>query len=50
MSTVTNFDWYSPEYAYRYTEREVVELVKDAGLTVEHMDELMSGYSVRAVN
>jgi len=48
ISTATNFDWYHPEYAYRYTEEDVREMVTNAGLTIENFNELMSGYSVRA--
>lgn len=48
ISTLTNFDWYRPEYAYRYTEDEVRRLVDEAGLEIEHLTELISGYSVRA--
>lgn len=48
VSTATNFDWYHPEYAYRYTEAEVRQMVVDVDLEIEHFEELMSGYSVRA--
>lgn len=48
ISTSVNFDWYHPEYAYRYTEDEVREMVTNAGLGIVHFNELMSGYSVRA--
>jgi SAM-dependent methyltransferase len=47
VSTATNFDWYRPEYAYRYTESEVREMVEGAGLDLEWLNEQMSGYSVR---
>jgi hypothetical protein len=47
-SIANNFDWYHPEYAYRYTETEVREMITGAGLEIEHFDELMSGFSVRA--
>lgn len=48
VSTATNFDWYHPEYAYRYSEDEVRMMVTNAGLEIEDFNELMSGYSVRA--
>lgn len=48
VSTATNFDWYHPEYAYRYSKEEVQEMVSNAGLEIDHFNELMSGYSVRA--
>lgn len=50
VSTAANFDWYHPEYAYRYTEDAVREMVADTGLKIEVFNELMSGYSVRATN
>jgi len=49
VSVATNFDWYHPEYAFRYTESEVREMFDDAELHIEHFSELMSGFSVRAV-
>jgi SAM-dependent methyltransferase len=48
VSTATNFDWYHPEYAYRYSKEEVQDIVTNAGLEIEVFTELMSGYSVRA--
>jgi SAM-dependent methyltransferase len=48
VSTATNFDWYRPEYAYRYSENEVKELVVNEGLEIEYFNEMMSGYSLRA--
>lgn len=47
-SIANNFDWYHPEYAFRYTESEVRSMVADAGLELEHFNEQMSGFSVRA--
>jgi len=48
VSTPTNFDWYHPEYAYRYSKEEDQNMALDVGLKIEHFNELMSGYSVRA--
>jgi ubiquinone/menaquinone biosynthesis C-methylase UbiE len=48
VSTAGNFDWYHPEYAYRYDEQEVKNMVANSGLNINHFNELMSGYSVRA--
>lgn len=48
-SVAVNFDWYHPEFAYRYSENEVREMVANAGLEIDHFSEMMSGYSVRAV-
>lgn len=49
MSAVTNFDWYHPEYAYRYDESEVREMVAATGLQVTNWEEHMSGFCVRAI-
>jgi ubiquinone/menaquinone biosynthesis C-methylase UbiE len=48
-SVATNFDWYHPEYAERYTETELRDLTAAPGLEIQHLEELMSGFSVRAV-
>jgi SAM-dependent methyltransferase len=47
-SVATNFDWYHPEFAYRYSQSAAVDLVSSTGLEVEFTNELMSGYSIRA--
>lgn len=47
-SVSTNFDWYHPKYAYRYTLSEAIDLVTSTGLKIENTTELMSGYSIRA--
>jgi SAM-dependent methyltransferase len=46
-SVATNFDWYHPEYAFRYTEQEAKELVNETGLEINHFTGLMSGYAIR---
>lgn len=47
-SLVTNFDWYHPEYAFRYSPSEICDIVEGANLTIEYLNEQMSGVSVRA--
>jgi len=47
-SVATNFDWYHPEYAFRYDEPTLRSILDDACLEVVHFEELMSGYAVRA--
>jgi SAM-dependent methyltransferase/uncharacterized protein YbaR (Trm112 family) len=47
-SVMTNFDWYSPVYASRHTEDEVLGWCRHAGLDVVHLDVIESGISVRA--
>ena len=45
----TNYDWYSPEYAWRHTKEEVLKWIEDSGLELVHLDVGDSGISVRAV-
>lgn len=47
-SVATNFDWYHPEYAYRFSESELREVVADVDLEIAHFNEQMSGFSVWA--
>ena len=44
-----NFDWYSPKIAHRYTKDEVFAWIIKLGLTMEYIQEGMSGFSVRAI-
>lgn len=46
-STMTNFDWYSPSNAKRFSEEEVVGLVRDNNLSVIHFHKEEACYSVR---
>ena len=46
-SVVTNFDWYSPSNARRYSEAEVRALVDNHGLTVQHFHTEEACYSGR---
>jgi len=48
QSVLTNYDWYSPVYASRHTEEEVVGWCQQAGLEIAHLDIIESGISVRA--
>jgi SAM-dependent methyltransferase len=48
-STITNFDWYSPTNAYRYSEKEVRNLVEKHGLVTEHFHREEACYSGRFV-
>ena len=44
-STLENFDWYHPRYAWRHTREEVERWVAEAGLKVVRCDDSESGYS-----
>jgi len=46
-SVVTNFDWYSPSNARRYSEAEVRELVRREGLSILHFHQEEACYSGR---
>ena len=46
-SEVTNYDWYSPSNARRYTEDEVVDLVENNGLSFVHFHKEEACYSGR---
>jgi ubiquinone/menaquinone biosynthesis C-methylase UbiE len=46
-SVVTNFDWYSPSNARRYTEAEVRELVQRESLSIVHFHQEEACYSGR---
>lgn len=48
QSVMTNYDWYSPVYATRHTEEEVVGWCDEAELEIIHLDVIESGISVRA--
>ncbi len=43
-----NFDWYSPKIAHRHSKDEVFAWIIKLGLTMEYMQEGMSGFSVSA--
>src|SRR5215510_14628802 len=47
-NVMTNFDWYHPRYAHRYTPDEVRRWCEESGLEVIHFDVIESGISVRA--
>jgi len=48
QSVMINYDWYTPRYASRHSEQEVLSWCEEAGVSVEHLDVLESGISVRA--
>ncbi len=48
QSVMVNYDWYSPIYASRHTEEEVLGWCREAELDVMHLDVIESGISVRA--
>jgi SAM-dependent methyltransferase len=47
-NVITNFDWYHPLHAYRYTPDEVRAWCETAHLEIEHFDIVESGISVLA--
>lgn len=48
QSVMVNYDWYSPIYASRHTEEEVLAWCSDAQLDVLRLDVIESGISVLA--
>jgi 2-polyprenyl-3-methyl-5-hydroxy-6-metoxy-1,4-benzoquinol methylase len=48
QSVMINYDWYSPVYRSRHTDKEVLAWCHDAGLEVIKLDVIKSGISVRA--
>jgi SAM-dependent methyltransferase len=48
-SVVTNYDWYSPSLARRYSRKEVLDLIKKNGLRVSHFYQEDACYSGRFV-
>lgn len=48
-SIVTNYDWYSPSNARRYSREEVVNLVENNGLSIAHFHQEEACYSGRFV-
>jgi ubiquinone/menaquinone biosynthesis C-methylase UbiE/uncharacterized protein YbaR (Trm112 family) len=48
INVLTNFDWYHPRYAHRYTPDEVRRWCEESRLRVIHFDVIESGISVRA--
>ncbi|RXK47440.1 class I SAM-dependent methyltransferase [Halorientalis pallida] len=47
-SVLCNFNWFNPEYTFRFSESELRSMFDEAGLEVVHFNEQMSGHSVRA--
>lgn len=50
VSVATNFDWYHPEHAYRYTLDELREWYAKAGLRLESTHAIESGYTLRGAH
>lgn len=48
-SNAVNFDWYHPPYAFRYSRDEFEKWFRDEGLEIENLNELESGYAVKAI-
>lgn len=48
-SVATNYDWYSPQNAYRYTEEEFREMISDNNLDIEYFYNEPNCYSGRFV-
>ena len=48
QSLFTNFDWYHPEHAYRFSRSEVENLLTSSGLKIECIKEQMSGFAIKA--
>lgn len=48
-SVVTNYDWYSPSNARRYSKEEVVALIENNGLSIAHFHQEEACYSGRFV-
>jgi ubiquinone/menaquinone biosynthesis C-methylase UbiE len=46
-STMTNFDWYSPSNARRFSKQEVLSMVQNCGLDVKFMHEEPACYAGR---
>ena len=48
-STIVNFDWYHPEYAWTFTAEEARRLAEDAGLRVRKVTSIHAQHYVEAV-
>lgn len=48
-SVVTNFDWYSPSNAKRYNKGEIIDMVENNGLSINHFHQEEACYSGRFV-
>lgn len=46
-SNAVNFDWYHPEYAFRYTEDEIKNWFKEENVKIENLNILDAGIAVR---
>jgi|Deesub1362A_J573_1020465.scaffolds.fasta_scaffold00708_13 SAM-dependent methyltransferase len=48
-SVSTNFDWYFPKYAFRFTPKEINDWFDSVGVSIVHMEVEESGITVRGV-
>lgn len=48
-SVATNFDWYSPSNAKRYSEEEYIKMIKDNNLSIEYFHREEACYSGRFI-
>ena len=50
MSDATNFDWYAPSNAKRYSKKEFINMIEQNNLKIDHFHEEEACYSGRFVN
>jgi len=50
MSDATNFDWYAPSNAKRYSKEEFINMIEQNNLKIDHFHEEEACYSGRFVN
>lgn len=48
-SNAVNFDWYHPQYAFRYTEDEIKEWFIEEGIKIENLNVLEAGIAIRGI-
>ena len=48
-SNNVNFDWFYPKYAHRHTRQEIETWADRLGLNLEHVNDVESGYYIRAI-
>ena len=45
MSDATNFDWYAPSNAKRYSKEEFINMIEENNLRIDHFHEEEACYS-----